>query len=74
MEEPSIEHIAAAFRKVLSEGEGEDGDVRRAILIKRIPIICNDILTIKADLKWIKWLVMGVCGGIGILVVTFLAK
>lgn len=76
MEESSIEHLmAAAFRRVLSEGEGtEGGDMRRAILIKRIPIICNDVLTIKADLRWIKWLLMGVCGGIGLLVIAFLAK
>lgn len=70
MDDHTIEQLASAFRKVL----GEDESGNRAILIKRIPIICNDVMQIKADLQWIKWLVMGVVGGIGILVITFLAK
>jgi hypothetical protein len=73
MESLTTEQIAEAFRKVLSEGEGATEN-RRAILIKRIPIICNDILTIKGDLRWIKWLVMAICGGIGLLVIAFLTK
>jgi hypothetical protein len=55
MNEHLIEQMAEAFRKVL--GEGTEGD--RAILIKRIPIICNDILEIKADMRWVKWISMG---------------
>lgn len=77
LEDHSIEQIAAAFRRVLSEGEGTGdvtGENRRTILIKRIPIICNDILEIKGDMKWIKWLVMGVAGGIGLLALAFLTK
>ncbi len=69
-----VDKMAEAFRRVLSEGEAQGGDSRRAILIKRIPIICNDILTMKADMKWIKWLVMGIAGGIGLLAYAYLTK
>lgn len=55
--------IESSFRNIL----GEDGTGNRAILVKRIPIICQDILSIKADMRWIKWLVMGIAGGIGVL-------
>ncbi len=75
MEEHDVERVAAAFRKVLSEGEtGDISNGRRAILIKRIPIICLDIMQIKGDMKWIKWLVMGIAGGIGLLAIAFLTK
>ncbi len=72
MEEHDVERVAAAFRRVLSEGE--NGGDRRAILIKRIPIICNDILTIKGDMQWIKWLVMSIAGGVGVIAIAFLTK
>ena len=62
-----IEKMAAAFRKVLSEGSGEG---ERAILIKRIPIICNDIIEIKTDIRWVKWLSMAVAGAISVSLVT----
>lgn len=68
----TVEHMAEAFRKVLSEGEVGVG--QRAILVKRIPIICNDILQIKSDLSWIKWLMMGIVGGVGALALTYLTK
>ncbi len=55
----SVEKMAEAFRRVLSDGV--DGK-QRVILLKRIPIICNDILQIKADLGWIKWIAMAVGG------------
>lgn len=65
-ENHNVETMASAFRQVLSEGAASD-EGSRAILIKRIPIICNDILTMKSDLRWIRWLVVGIAGGIGIL-------
>ncbi len=51
--------MAEAFRKVLSEGPNEG---ERTILIKRIPIICNDIIEIKSDMRWVKWISMGLAG------------
>lgn len=70
--EKTVNHMAEAFRKVLSEGV--EGGGQRTILIKRIPIICNDILQIKSDLSWIKWLMMGIVGGVGALALTYLTK
>lgn len=58
--------MAEAFRTVLSEGEAGNAE-RRAILIKRIPIICNDVMQIKNDLRWIKWLGMGFVSATGLL-------
>lgn len=78
-----IEEIASAFRKVLGEDEytGADGNNRRLVLIKRIPIICQDVMEMKGDIrdmksdyKWIKWLVVGIAGGIGALLLIFLSK
>lgn len=77
MEDQTVHQMAEAFRKVLSEGEasgGEEGTGRRAILIKRIPIICNDILTMKNNLKWITWMLMGIAGGIGYIALQVLSK
>lgn len=59
--------MAAAFRRVLSEGEAGQGEERRVILIKRIPIICNDVMSIKNDLRWMKWIGSGFVGAAGIL-------
>lgn len=71
--EQSVENMATAFRKVLSEGlPGAEGN--RTILIKRIPIICNDILQMKADIGWIKWLLMGLVGGVGALALMYLTR
>lgn len=67
MDEHTVNQIAEAFRKILSEGEGGNDDTRRAILIKRIPIICNDILTIKGDLRWMKWIGSGFVSAAGLL-------
>lgn len=74
MEEETVHQMADAFRKVLSEGEGMEGENRRAILIKRIPIICNDILSIKTNLKWITWMLMGITGGIGYIALQVLSN
>lgn len=63
MEYNTTEQIAEAFRKVL--GEGMDGD--RAILIKRIPIICQDVI-------WIKRAIFGIFATMAALLVMFIAK
>ncbi len=55
----SVDKMADAFRKVLSDGI--DGK-QRVILLKRIPIICNDILQMKGDLQWLKWIGMTIVG------------
>lgn len=70
MNDYSVEQMAEAFRRVL----GEDETGNRAILVKRIPIICQDILQIKADMTWIKYLVMGVAGCIGTLAMAYIMK
>lgn len=62
-EHDTVDQIAEAFRKVL--GEGEYPNDQRVVLIKRIPIICQDILNIKSDINWIKWLTLGLVGGVG---------
>lgn len=43
--------IVTALKEVLDDNSG---DGSRPILIKRIPLICNDIRDIKADLRWMK--------------------
>ncbi len=73
MEESTVDKMAAAFRRVLSEGLPGD-ESNRTILIKRIPIICNDILQMKTDLRWIRWFVMGMAGGIGMVAIFLLTN
>lgn len=67
------EQMADAFRKVLSEGVPE-GQAERLILIKRIPIICNDIIEIKTNIKWNTWLTTGMAAGVGTLLILIMAK
>lgn len=68
-DEKTVDLMVRAFKKVLSEGDTPEE--QRTILIKRIPIICNDILEIKTDMKWIKWLVMGGAATIGTIQIYF---
>ncbi len=42
--------------------------------VSKIPLICNKIVSIQNDLSWIKWLVIGMIGGIGGLFVFILSK
>ncbi len=70
LDDHDVEKVAEAFRRVI----GEDGEGNRAVLIKRIPIICQDIMQIKTDMSWIKWLVMGMVGGMGALVIIYFTK
>lgn len=62
--------ILDTMRKVLTEGD--EGTKR--LLIQKIPLLCADILKMKVDLVWIKWLLMGVVGGIGLLALATLTK
>ncbi len=77
MEDKQVELVAEAFRKVLSEG-APAGESERIILIKRIPIICNDIIEIKTNIKWNTWITTGMACGVGtmliMLVVALLTK
>lgn len=57
-----------AMREVLSTGE----EGTKALLIQKIPLLCTDILKIKGDLFWIKWLLMGMCAGLGLFTVSVL--
>ena len=67
--EDHIENMAVAFRKVLSEG-APGGEAERVILIKRIPIVCNDIMVMKADIGTIKTIGMYLLLGVGSLFLT----
>ncbi len=42
----------------------------RPALVARIPVICNDIREIRRDIWWVKWLVMGMVGGIGAIFIS----
>jgi len=57
------EKMVQALREVLTEGEQSE----KAMLIKRIPFICNDIRDINVNLWWHRWLLLGIAGGIGLL-------
>lgn len=50
--------LVGALREVLSDEGGSP------LLIKRIPFICTDILKIKSDMAWVKWLTIA-CLGMG---------
>lgn len=57
--------VTNAIREVLTEGD--EGTKR--LLIQKIPILCADIMKMKGDLVWIKWLLMGLVSGIGLIIV-----
>lgn len=61
------EAMVIAFSKAMRDllTEGDEGT--KALLIKKIPLLCTDILTIKSDIRWIKWIGSGIVGGIGLL-------
>jgi len=54
--------LVVALREALHD-DTEEG----SILIKRIPVICNDIRDIKNDMRWMKWIGMGFVGTAGLL-------
>lgn len=56
--------LVEALKEVLSDN---DDDGSRPMLIKRIPLICNDIRSIKNDLRWMKYLGGGFVAAAGIL-------
>lgn len=59
-----------AMREVLTTGE----EGTKALLIQKIPLLCTDILKIKGDLFWIKWLLCGLVSGVGLLSISLLAN
>ncbi len=71
MADNTIDQIADAFRKVLSEGVPE-GQAERLILIKRIPIICNDIIEMKTNIRWNTQITTGIAAGVGTLLILVL--
>ncbi len=58
----SREATIAVIQEALTYG-GND----RPALVARIPVICNDI-------RWIKWGIMGILGGMGALLMAFIYK
>ena len=44
--------LVAALKEVINDAN-PDG----IVLIKRIPLICQDIATIKTNIEWLKWLI-----------------
>jgi len=65
-----IEALHSGLVQAIKEAFTDDDPINRPLLIRRIPAICNDIRDIKADMKWIKWLVVGMTTGIGSIVVA----
>lgn len=65
-----LDTFAEAMRKVLTSGD----EGTKALLIQKIPLLCTDIMKMKGDLVWIKWLLMGLIGGIGLLTIALLSK
>ena len=67
MPEKTVAHdeLVQALREVLTEGEQSE----KAMLIKRIPFICNDIRDIKNSLWWQS----RIAGVVGTVVLTLLA-
>lgn len=59
-----------AMREVLTTGD----EGTKALLIQKIPLLCTDILKIKGDLVWIKWICMGMATGIGVFGVSILVN
>lgn len=66
--EETLKIFTHAMREVLSTGD----EGSKSLLIQKIPLLCTDILKIKGDLFWIKWLLMGMCGGLGLFAVSVL--
>lgn len=57
-----------AMREVLTTGD----EGTKALLIQKIPLLCTDILRIKGDLFWIRWLLTGLIAGVGLFAVSVL--
>lgn len=64
----TLDIFTRAMREVLSTGE----EGTKVLLLQKIPLLCADILVIKADMRWIKWFVTGIAGGIGAIVLAIL--
>lgn len=66
----TTEMIFNGLRRVLTEGE----EGTKMLLLKKVPLLCTDMLKMKSDLQWIKWLLMGMVGGVGVLTIALLVK
>lgn len=64
------EMFVRAMREVLTQGD----EGTKSLLIQKIPLLCADIMKMKGDLFWIKWLLMGMVAGVGLLTVSLLAN
>lgn len=69
--------LESAMERFFSRGVQE----KRFIDVGRIPFICDDLSGIHTqigdqgnDIRWIKWLVMGMAGGIGLVAITLLTR
>lgn len=40
----------------------------------KIPLICNKIIKIQSDLAWLKYLVLGLTGGVGYIVIELILR
>lgn len=55
--EETLSLFKGALRDILSEGN----EGTKMLLIQKIPLLCADIITIRGDITWIKWI-----NGIGV--------
>lgn len=67
---------SAQFIAALEEFFNRGIDQKKFVDINRIPFICDDIRgihgsmgDIQQDLIWIKWLIMGLVGGLGVIII-----
>lgn len=64
MNDAEHEKLVKALREALSDTQNPG---ERPLLVQRIPFICEDIRTIKNDLRWMKWLGGGFVTAAGML-------
>lgn len=61
--EETLQIFTKAMRAVLTQGD----EGTKSLLIQKIPLLCTDILSIKSDIRWIKWIGSGIVAGIGLI-------
>ncbi len=66
--EETLHIFTKAMKDILTQGE----EGTKLLLIQKIPLLCTDVMTIKADIRWIKWLVTGVAGIIAASIISSL--
>ncbi len=62
--------VFKAFREVLTEGD----EGTKALLIKKIPLLCTDVMLIKSDIATIKKIGGVILLGIGMLFLTLVGS